>query len=482
MQSSQNELVSIIIPFYNEKNYFEECIESVLNQTYLNYEIIIINDGSDKIFEEKLENLQSKNPEKIKVFNKKNEGVSLARNLGIQKSEGEYIAFLDADDSWLPDKLQHQINIIKKKKIEFIHGSYFVVDESEKFAGKFIAKNLNYEKLIKSCDIGLSTVLIKSDLIKRHVFEKISTKEDYVCWLSIIKEIKVLYGDEKVVTKYRNRKGSLSSNILIKFSNAFKVYNIYENKNLIYSIYYTLGLSIYWIFKTFKIIYVNPDKIQFKYILETREISFENSFILSALNMASLSNMNLFYLNNKETIFWLDGYCAKYLIKNYKKKPGRMIINEFELPQFIKKIYLCGNESLAQINYLEKKFNKKINFVKVPFFKKLEDIKNYKIDIDDISLVVINISTPKQEVLANQILKNNIGKKIFILCLGGGVSMVCGEEKVVPERIEKMNLEWLWRLRTNTFFRLKRLLSTSFIFFLKLITNFYKKFEFKNFN
>ena len=78
MQSSQNELVSIIIPFYNEKNYFEECIESVLNQTYLNYEIIIINDGSDKIFEEKLENLQSKNPEKIKVFNKKNEGVSLA--------------------------------------------------------------------------------------------------------------------------------------------------------------------------------------------------------------------------------------------------------------------------------------------------------------------------------------------------------------------------------------------------------------------
>ena len=71
MTLNQNELVSVIIPFYNEKHYFDDCINSVLNQTYSNYEIIIVNDGSDKIFYEKLQNLQSENPKTIKVFNKK---------------------------------------------------------------------------------------------------------------------------------------------------------------------------------------------------------------------------------------------------------------------------------------------------------------------------------------------------------------------------------------------------------------------------
>ena len=108
------ELISVIIPFYNEKNYFDECINSVLNQTYQNIEIIIVNDGSDQIYIDKLEKIKFKYPEKIRVFNKKNGGVSSARNLGIEKSKGEYIAFLDADDIWLPFKLDIKL---KQSKI-----------------------------------------------------------------------------------------------------------------------------------------------------------------------------------------------------------------------------------------------------------------------------------------------------------------------------------------------------------------------------
>ena len=296
MDINHKELISVIIPFYNQEHYFEECINSVIHQTYSNFEIIIINDGSDKKYDEILTKLQLKHLDKIKIFSQENKGVSAARNLGILKSKGEYVAFIDSDDVWLPHKLEYQINLIKKKKIDFIHGSYLIINENDSFVGKFIAKSLDYNHLIKSCDVGLSTVLIKSNLIKKHLFKNISTKEDYVCWLSVIKEINLLYGDSKEVALYRERKKSLSSNIVTKFVNAFKVYNKYENKNIITSIFRTLILSFNWTLKTYFIIFKNPDIKNFKYLSSIKNLKFDESFILSALNMASLSNIKLFYL------------------------------------------------------------------------------------------------------------------------------------------------------------------------------------------
>ena len=478
MQLNQKELISVIIPFYNEEIYFDECINSALSQTYLNYEIIIVNDGSEKIFEKKLENLQSNNPEKIKVFNKENEGVSAARNYGIKKSKGEYIAFLDADDVWLPCKLEYQLYLLKKYNLNFIHSSYVLVDENESFRGKALATKLNYEKLINSCDIGLSTVLVKSNLMKKHLFKNISTKEDYVCWLSIVKEIKQIYGDEKVLTIYRIKKKSLSNNNFLKFINAFKVYYVFEKKNLYLSLIRTIFLSISWIYKSYKIYYKYPDKIEFKYIKKITNLNFQNSFILSALNMASLSNIDLFYLNHKDMIFWLDGYWAKFIIKDFNKIPGRKIIDNINIPTNLKKIYLCGNKSELQIKYLESKYKKEIFFKNIPFIKQISDIKKIDLYFEDESLVIINISTPKQELLAKNILKINKKKKIYIICLGGGMAMVTGEEKIVPDNIEKLNLEWLWRLQSNTFFRIKRLLSTFTNFSIKKITNYFNKINF----
>ena len=354
MDINRKELISVIIPFYNQEDYFEECLNSAINQTYSNLEIIIINDGSDKKYDEILTKLQSKYLNKIKIFNQENKGVSAARNLGILKSTGEYIAFLDSDDVWLPNKLEHQINIIKKKKIDFIHGSYLIINDENKFIGKFLSKTLYYKDLIKSCDIGLSTVMVKSDLIKKHLFKKISTKEDYTCWLSIVKEINFLLGDNKEVTIYRDNKNSLSSNLIQKFINAYKVYNNYERKGLLLSIYHTIILSIYWVIKTYKIIYKNPNTVDFRYLKKIEHLEFKETFILSALNMASLSNINLFYLNSKKFIFWLDGYCAKFIVKLYTKFPGRKVIKNLKLNDNVKKIYLCGNKSEPQINYLKK--------------------------------------------------------------------------------------------------------------------------------
>ena len=98
MDIDHKELISVIIPFYNQEHYFEECINSVIHQTYSNFEIIIINDGSDKKYDEILTKLQLKHLDKIKIFSQENKGVSAARNLGILKSKGEYVAFIDSDD------------------------------------------------------------------------------------------------------------------------------------------------------------------------------------------------------------------------------------------------------------------------------------------------------------------------------------------------------------------------------------------------
>ncbi|WP_440653723.1 glycosyltransferase [Candidatus Pelagibacter sp. HIMB1506] len=479
MKSNQEDLVSIIIPFYNEKNYFDECINSVLNQSYKNIEIIIINDGSDNEYIEYLRRIQSKNPDRIFLINKENEGVSSARNLGIQKANGKYVSFLDSDDIWLPNKIEYQLNIIKKKKINFIHNSYLVLGEDERIIGKFIPTDLRYENLIKSCDIGLSTVLLSAELAKKNLFPNISTKEDYVCWLKIVRKINNLHSDKEVTTIYRRRGKSLSSNFLIKFVNAYKVYHNFEKFGHIRSIIYTFRLSIYYLLKENLIRnkYIYP--IDFRYLLNFKNLSFENSFILVALNMASLSYMNLLYQNYNNVIFWIDGVCAKFIIKDYVKTAGRKVIEKISLPSSIENVYLCGKKSNNQLLYIQDKLRKKVEFIELPYFNSLEDTSKFKLKLKNNSTVFINISTPKQEIIAKNILKYNSSKKIFVFCLGGGIAMAAGEEEIVPDAIERLNLEWLWRLKSDTFFRLKRLIRTGSVFAFKKIFKYFSKVNFK---
>tara|TARA_B100001027_G_C16246725_1_gene322297 strand:+ start:3 stop:1457 length:1455 start_codon:yes stop_codon:yes gene_type:complete len=482
MGNSGIDLVSIIIPFFNEDQYFDGCINSILKQTYTNYEIIIVDDGSEKKFKDKLEKYKNLYPNLIKLITHKvNKGVSSARNTGISEAKGEYIAFIDSDDEWMPNKLEHQIKIIKQNKLDFIHGSYFILDENENFNGLLKAKNMNYKRLLKSCDIGLSTVIMKASLCKKYKFSEISTKEDYILWLQISKDVPILFGDEHVVCVYRNKKNSLSKSLTKKFVNAFIVFRKYEKQNLIKTIFSVIRLSYFWVIKEKKSIGKNIYPLDIIYIRNINKISYKKSFILVALNMASLAYIKLFYLNLKKMIFWMDGYSCKSVIKEFTKLPGREVIEKVYPPKGLKNIYLCGNRSEKQINYIKKLFNKEVILKEVPFFKTHKNIIEYKINFDDESIIIINISTPKQEILAQSILKQNQNKKLYIFCLGGGIAMACGEEEIVPNIIDDLNLEWFWRLKTNTWFRLKRLIYTSSIFFTKRISLFYKKFSFKEF-
>ena len=154
-------LVSIIIPYYKKKDYIKKTINSILKQTYKKFEIIIINDEPGELSKNILSFLKKKDS-RIKIINnKKNIGAGKSRNKGINIAKGKYIAFIDSDDLWKKNKLLKQIEFMRKKNIEISHTSYEIIDDDLVTRGTRQAKLMNYKELIKSCDIGLSTVIIK---------------------------------------------------------------------------------------------------------------------------------------------------------------------------------------------------------------------------------------------------------------------------------------------------------------------------------
>ena len=127
-------------------------------------------------------------------------------------------------------------------------------------------------------------------------------------------------------------------------------------------------MSIYYLFKENLIRNKNLYPINFNYLLDFKKLNYERSFILVALNMASLSYMSLLYQNYKNVIFWIDGVCAKFIIKNYIKTAGRKVIENITVPKNIENIYLCGKRSEKQLNYIQNTLNRKIKFIELPFF------------------------------------------------------------------------------------------------------------------
>ena len=243
-------LVSIIIPYFKKKDYILDAINSILNQTYQNFEIIIVYDDIDKSELSLIYKIQ-KVDNRIKVLiNKKNLGAGLSRNYAIKNSNGKYIAFLDADDIWNVEKLKKQVNIMEQKNLSITHTSYKILDKNNNHANIRLAKNLDYKKLLKSCDVGLSTVMIKKDLFsKKNKFSNLKTKEDYVLWLLLTKSGYIFHPIKEILTSWRISQNSLSSHILRKLIDGFNVYYKYMKFSFIKSIFLLIQLSLNYLWK-----------------------------------------------------------------------------------------------------------------------------------------------------------------------------------------------------------------------------------------
>ncbi len=239
------DLISVIIPYYKKSKYIYQTIKSVINQSYKNLEIIIIYDDSDKSELKILHKVKSLDKRISIIINSINLGAGTSRNIGIMKSKGKFIAFLDADDLWQKNKIKDQLNYMRLNRIEVSHTSYKEFNVRKK---KMVIHKARYfsgiNDLLPSCDIGLSTVMIDRKVFSKNCrFANLKTKEDFVFWLKILKRYKI-YGFNKCLTKWRKLNNSLSSSILQRLIDGFKVYKVYMKFNFIKSFKYLLILSI----------------------------------------------------------------------------------------------------------------------------------------------------------------------------------------------------------------------------------------------
>jgi teichuronic acid biosynthesis glycosyltransferase TuaG len=235
------------MPYYKKDVFIDKTIESILNQTYQDIEILIIDDELNEQSSKVLKNLSDRD-KRIKILlNEKNLGAGLSRNKGIEMATGEYIAFCDCDDLWSKFKLEDQLNFMKKFNIDFSFTAYQIIDKEGKIIGSRSAKdNISFDELILSCDIGLSTVMLKKKLFnnKNFYFPSIKTKEDYVVWLKLSQNGIKMKGIKKNYSYWRKLSNSLSSSSIQKIFDGYKVYNLYLNYSVIKSIFRLIILSI----------------------------------------------------------------------------------------------------------------------------------------------------------------------------------------------------------------------------------------------
>lgn len=218
--------VSIIMPVFNAKKYIDESIASVICQTYDDWELILIDDYStDGTYEYLLESYEE-NP-KIKLLrNLVNSGAGASRNLGLQSASGQFIAFLDADDIWLPFKLEKQLAFMLNRESAIVHTSYSFINESGgPISGRVnVSKHVNLNSYMRNTEIGMSTVLINKEIMGNFEFPSIRIHEDASLWLEILGRGLTADGLNEVLVNYRVRKGQLSGNKIVAALNTFKLY------------------------------------------------------------------------------------------------------------------------------------------------------------------------------------------------------------------------------------------------------------------
>lgn len=238
------------MPLYNSEAYISEAINSVINQTYLNWELILIDDAStDKTF--KIAESFINENSKIKLLkNKENLGAAMSRNKGIEIAKGSYVAFLDADDLWKPEKLQAQLSFMKTEHCDVCFSSYEQINEDGTSLNKEIKalSILSYKKLLKSNYIGNLTGVYNVKSLGKIMAPNLRKRQDWLLWLTAIKKsAKPALGIQESLAYYRVRENSMSSN---KFNLIKHNYWVYK-KGLGFSTLKSLYRMLIFLFEHF---------------------------------------------------------------------------------------------------------------------------------------------------------------------------------------------------------------------------------------
>lgn len=237
---------AVIMPCFNSIKTIDKSINSVLNQTYKGFHLFVVDDFSTDGTLEYIKNRYSNCTEITILTNKFIKGVSGARNTGLDLiGDARYVSFLDSDDVWCDTKLASQISFMKKFNIHLSYSNYaiFSTDPSINSRQLFFKNKISYSDLIKSCSMGCLTVCYDVKELGKFKFEY-HPKEDYICWLRILKRIPYAYNVGESLAFYRKSNSSLSSNKLKEaFKQFFVVRNI-EGNNSIISLFYLIPYII----------------------------------------------------------------------------------------------------------------------------------------------------------------------------------------------------------------------------------------------
>lgn len=242
-------LVSIITPTFNSANFIAATIQSVQNQNYSNWEMIIIDDGSSDDTENIILNL-IQNDDRVQFYKlSQNSGPAVARNKGIEKAKGNYMTFLDADDIWFPNFIEKSINTIIETKIPFVFSSYKRSNENLEFiySDFIVPKKVTYTDILKSNSISCLTAFLDIKKVGKKSMPLIRKRQDMGLWLQYLKEIPFAHGIQETQAIYRIRENSLSRKKLDLIKYQWKFYRQVEKLTIFQSTYY----MFHWMYRGF---------------------------------------------------------------------------------------------------------------------------------------------------------------------------------------------------------------------------------------
>jgi len=244
-------LISVITPVFNREKYIVDTVESVLRQSYRDFEYILIDDCSTDNSLSILKEYE-KRDKRVKVISlKKNSGPAGARNVALKKAEGRFIAFLDSDDVWLEDKLEMQLAFMKQKDAVISFTSFMLINEDGDFKGKIVKARpvVDLDTFLKCTCIGFSTSMVDVEKTGELHLNADTTREDSELWIRLLKRGFVAYGIEKPYVKYRVHKGNISANKLKAAYGTWDMYYRVSGLGFFKSMYYFAHYAINGILK-----------------------------------------------------------------------------------------------------------------------------------------------------------------------------------------------------------------------------------------
>ena len=262
------DLVSIIMPSYNTARFIGESIKSVVAQTYIFWELIIVDDCSTDNTDEIIGEYLGDN--RIKYFkNKNNSGAAVSRNRALREAKGRWIAFLDSDDLWQPEKLEKQVRFMEENGCHFSYTNYSEIDEEGKRNGVMVTgpKRITRSGFLNYCWPGCLTVMYDAKVVGLIQIADIKKNNDYAMWLKVCTKADCFLLDENLCLYRRGRTGSISNHKIKEMIGwHYKLFHDAERQGIVFSVIHTVRNLVFGIYK------------KMKYVRCSKEISYTSKF------------------------------------------------------------------------------------------------------------------------------------------------------------------------------------------------------------